>query len=381
MAGTTPATKCWVLVGCLLVAASICSAWLSGQRLDPTRPANVDNGRAVYNNGCIVCHGATGKGAAESSTVFKRPGTFPDFSRCDQTTPEANSAWKAVIVNGGPYYGFSTIMPSFGHLLPDSDVDDVVAYLRTFCRDRGWPRGELNLPRAIATEKAFPEDELVMTTAANASGAPSWETHFIHEESFGSRDQLEVDAPWVLQDISHSYASHVGDMTFGWKHVMFSSLRTGSILSLQGGVIPATGSKKLGGNGTTVSEPFVAFDQLFKSNTWVQFQMGADLPQHPKITPQSMYWNTALGQTLARDHRLGRQWSPMVEFLAARDLKDGAKTDWDVMPEMQVTLSPRQHIRADFGVRKPVTDTAGRSTQLEFYILWDWADGKFWEGW
>jgi hypothetical protein len=71
----------------------------------------------------------------------------------------------------------------------------------------------------------------------------------------------------------------------------------------------------------------------------------------------------------------------MVEFLADRNLKDGAKTNWDVLPEMQVTLSPRQHVRLDIGVRNPVTNTAGRDKQVVFYVLWDWADGKLFEGW
>lgn len=205
--------------------------------------------------------------------------------------------------------------------------------------------------------------------------------HAIHEQTIGKRDQVEVDLPWNLQDINHSYSEHIGDMTFGLKHVMFANLRTGSILSLQGGILPPTGSKKLGGNGTTVFEPFASFGQLFPTNTWVQFQMGADLPRHTDVTPQSLFWYTALGQTLAADHRLGRQWSPMVELLATRDLKDGAKADYDIAPEMQVTLSRRQHIRANVGVRMPFTDTSGRTPQVDFYILWDWADGKFWEGW
>ena len=71
----------------------------------------------------------------------------------------------------------------------------------------------------------------------------------------------------------------------------------------------------------------------------------------------------------------------MVEFLASRDLVDGAKTDWDVLPEMQVTISRRQHVRADIGVRTPFTNTQGRSPQLVVYVLWDWADGKLWKGW
>jgi hypothetical protein len=231
------------------------------------------------------------------------------------------------------------------------------------------------------TEKAFPESEFVISTSANATGAASWETHAIHEQTLSKRDQIEVDVPWVLQNVDHNLESHMGDMTIGLKHVMFSSLRTGSILSLQGGVLPPTGSTKLGGAGTTVFEPFAAFDQLWRTNTWVQFQMGASLPVDTKKSPQSMFWNTAVGQTFAQDLRLGRQWSPMVEFVATRDLVDGAKTDWDVLPEMQVTLSSRQHIRADIGVRTPFTNTAGRPPQVQFYILWDWADGKFWEGW
>jgi len=109
--------------------------------------------------------------------------------------------------------------------------------------------------------------------------------------------------------------------------------------------------------------------------------MGADLPHDTEISPQSLYWNTAIGQSIAGDHGLGRLWSPMVEFLAARDLEDGAKTDWDILPEMQVTLSRRQHVRANFGVRTPLTNTEGRSTQVYFYLLWDWADGKLWSGW
>jgi hypothetical protein len=365
----------------LVVLALASSAVLLAQTLKYTRTPSISHGRTIYATGCVSCHGENGKGAPETSTEFKRPGTFPDFTRCDQTTPEPNANWKAVIVHGGPSRGFSTIMPSFSGILSSDDIDDLIAYMRGFCSSRSWPRGELNLPRAIVTEKAFPEKELVISTAVNASGAPGWTTDFIHEQSFGARDQLEVDVPWEMQDINHNYASHVGDITFGLKHVMFSSLRTGSILSLQGGVLPPTGSQKLGGAGTTVFEPFAAFDQLFPTNTWVQFQMGADLPRHPDLSPQSLFYYTAIGQTFASDHRLGRQWSPTVEFLATRDLVDGAKTDWDVMPEMQVTLSRRQHIRFNAGVREPFTDTAGRTPQVYFYLLWDWADGKFWEGW
>ncbi len=364
----------------LLISASAGSR-LGAQRLRVTHKPDLQEGKALWEGGCAACHGKDGAGAPVQQTEFKRPDTYPDFTSCSGTTPEPNANWKAVITHGGPGFGYSHIMPSFSKQLTGDQIDDLIAYMRTMCPNPHWPRGELNLPRAIVTEKAFPEKEFVLTTAANATGAPGFETHAIHEEAFGKKGQLEVDLPWVNQDMNHQWDSHVGDMTIGWKQVMFSSLRTGSILALQGGILPPTGSTKFGGNGTTVFEPFLAFDQLFPENTWVQFQMGADLPRHPNITPQSLYWYTALGQSLAQDHGLGRLWSPTVELLAQRDLVDGAKTDWDVMPEMQVTLSKRQHIRVNLGVRTPFTDTAGRTPTVNFYVLWDWADGHFWNGW
>jgi len=88
-----------------------------------------------------------------------------------------------------------------------------------------------------------------------------------------------------------------------------------------------------------------------------------------------------VGQSFAANRGLGRLWSPMVEFLADRNLSTGAKTNWDVVPEMQVTISRRQHIRANVGVRTPMTNTTGRPVPLMFYLLWDWGDGKLTEGW
>jgi hypothetical protein len=78
---------------------------------------------------------------------------------------------------------------------------------------------------------------------------------------------------------------------------------------------------------------------------------------------------------------LGRLFSPMVEFLAVRDFTSGASTNWDVVPEMQITVSRRQHVRIAFGIREPLTNTRGRTPQAIMYLLWDRADGKLWNGW
>lgn len=346
-----------------------------------TGALHLDTGEHIYKTACVACHGPDGKGMPKSIAAFDPPDSFPDFTRCDQTTAELDNDYRAVIVHGGQYRGFSQIMPSFKQALTPEQINKVIGYLRRFCDPAGWPRGELNLPRAMVTEKAYPEDEEVVSTAVNAKGAPGNETHIIHEQRFGKKNQIEVDVPITFQDENHTWYGGVGDTTFGVKRVLFSNLRSGSIFALQGSVLVPTGSRVRGfGSGTTTFETFAAYDQLFH-NTSIQTQFGADLPRHTAIAPQSIFFNTAIGQTIMADHGLGRAWTPMFEFLAQRDLLDAAKTNWDVLPQMQVTISHRQHIRGDLGLRVPVSNTAGRAVQLQLYLLWDWQDGKINEGW
>jgi hypothetical protein len=175
-------------------------------------------------------------------------------------------------------------------------------------------------------------------------------------------------------------------MGLGLKRVLFSKLSTasmfGNLLSVQGEAIFPSGSTAHGlGSGVMTFETFAAYDVLFPGKNFIQVQGGADLPIDTAKAPQSVFFQTAIGKSFNQNRGLGRLWSPMVEFIAGRDLVTGAKTNWDVMPEMQVTISRRQHIRADLGFRIPATNTTGRSTQLMFYLLWDWQDGRLLEGW
>ena len=342
----------------------------------------LDTGEHIYHSACIACHGADGAGTPKVIAGFEPPKTFPDFTRCDQTTAEPNTAWKDVIIHGGPARGFSQIMPSFAEALSAEQIDMVIKYMRGFCKNPHWPRGELNLPLPLNTEKAFPEDEVVLRTSINARGVPGVTTHVVHEQRFGVKNQIEVDVPITFQDQNHVWHGGVGDSVLGLKRVIFSNLRSGSILSMQGEVTFPVGNKDKGlGSGVTTFGMFAAYGQLFPTNTFIQFQGGADLPTDTKTAPQSVFWNTAIGQTVTADKGLGRMWSPMVEFLGARDLIDRAKTDWDVVPQMQVTISRRQHIRGSIGFRMPVNNTAGRQRQVMFYLLWDRADGSLLEGW
>ena len=366
-----------VVFVCLTVAATAIA-----QATNKSAAPNVKSGEQIFKADCAACHGKDGKGAPRHLRGFKAPDTFPDFTRCDQTTPEPNTSWEAVITYGGEFRGFSQIMPSFGQALTPDQIREVARYLRTFCTNPHWPRGELNLPRALVTEKAFPESEEVISTSVNAQGAPGVESHYIHEQRFGVKNQIEIDVPINFADEDHTWYGGVGDVTFGYKREIYSSLKKGNIFSLFGGVVAPTGSTKHGfGSGTTTFESFAAYDQLFRSNTFIQTQLGGEFPVDTMKAPQAMFWNTAVGQMFAPEHGLGRPWSPMMEVIMNRDFEAGAKTNWDIVPQMQVTISRRQHVRGNLGVSVPVNNTDGRPVQLMFYLLWDWADGKLTEGW
>jgi mono/diheme cytochrome c family protein len=349
--------------------------------------------REIYQAACAGCHGPNGEGAPQSIAGFVRPKSFPHLNKCDESTPEYTRDYKAVIRDGGPARGFSQIMPSFGGVLTSGEMDELVAYLRSFCEEKHWPVGELNVPRALMTEKAFPESETVLTTSFNTRGPPGINNELDYEHVLGKRDQFEAAIPfsWMQRDNGGLHGG-LGDLMVGIKHVLFANLdsgdsrppydETGSILSVQGEVSLATGDAAQGfGSGTTSFGAFAAYDQLLPRQAFIQVQAGTELPVHTQYSAHSVYFRSAFGKSFNQGMGLGRQWTPMVEFVANRDLVSGSRTDWDVVPEFQVTLSRRQHVRAALGYDVPLNDTAGRSTQLMMYVLWDWFDGGLLEGW
>jgi mono/diheme cytochrome c family protein len=339
-------------------------------------------GDEIYREACIGCHGPHGEGQPKVTVGFDPPATMPDFTKCDQTTPEYNRDYKAVIRDGGPERGFSQIMPSFRDALTSEQMDMVIQTLRGFCKENSWPRGEMNFPRALNTEKAFPEDETVITSGVNVQGAPGVASELAFEKRYGKRNQLEVAFPFSFSHPERGWFGGIGDIVIGWKRVLLSNVHTGTIFALQGEVILPTGNRARGfGSGTTTFGTFASFGQALSATTFLQMQGGADLPVNTDKSLQSVFLRTALGKSFSDNHGLGRLWSPMIEAVAVRDLMDGAATNWDVVPQFQVTISRRQHIRGNFGVRVPVTNTHDRPVQLMMYFLWDRADGGLFEGW
>jgi hypothetical protein len=288
----------------------------------------------------------------------------------------------AVSHDGGPARAFDRRMPAFGDALTDADLQRVLDHIRDFCGNPAWPRGELNMPRPLVTEKAFPENEAVLTTTVSATGRGEVGNELLYERRVGARTQYEVVVPLLVQEgTSGEWNRGVGDVAFAVKHVLMHSHERGYILSAAGELILPTGKESIGlGSGVTVFEPFIAFGRLLPADGFVQAQAGLELPFDTDRAGREAFWRVAIGKTFT-EGRFGRSWSPMVEWLAARDLEDEATVQWDVVPQMQVTLNRRQHIMINVGVRIPVNEREGRSTQVITYFLWDWFDGGLLDGW
>ena len=70
----------------------------------------------------------------------------------------------------------------------------------------------------------------------------------------------------------------------------------------------------------------------------------------------------------------------MLEMLATHEMV-AKRTDWSLLPEVQITLNKRQHLRAMVGYLFPVNLPSFRARQLVFYFLWDVFDGGLRDGW
>lgn len=339
------------------------------------------SGEDIYTATCASCHGSDGRGATAAQTGL--PIQSLDFTDCGRTTAEADQDWEAVIAEGGPARGFHRLMPAFAELLDDDERHAALVYVRGFCPDDKWPRGDLNFPRPLVTEKAFIEDEFVVSSAVAARSPRNVSNVLIYEQRFLRRQMFEIKVPiGIVRDAGGTRRAGIGDVAVGAKSVLLASYGHGSILSVGGEVILPTGNRDKGlGKGVVLLEPFVVFGQALPWDSFLHTQVGAEIPTEAGEGAETEGFAAAVLGTTFTSGRYGRSFSPMVETFAARELASGAVTVVDLVPQMQISLSRRQHILACIGGRIPAVHREGRATQIMAYVLWDWVDGGVLEGW
>src|ERR1700676_3825084 len=80
---------------------------------DSPAQLSLNTGKEIFEAACIACHGSGVTGMPDTTVGFDKPKSFPNFTQCDQTTPELDVDWKATIRDGGHARGFFPLMPSF----------------------------------------------------------------------------------------------------------------------------------------------------------------------------------------------------------------------------------------------------------------------------
>lgn len=337
-------------------------------------------GQALYVASCAACHAPDGKGQPRDIVGFETP--LPDFTDCRFTTPEADLDWQSVVHMGGTIRALSQRMPSFIDALSEDEVDRIIAYIREFCAEPGWPRGDLNFPRPFFTEKAYPENEAVLTTTMARRPQGSLGNDFLYEHRIGRRAQYEINVPFEFQHGDNgSWRRGLGDINTALKYALYDSLDRGSIFGAGGEITFPTGKETEGlGGGVTIFEGFALFGQALPRDGFLQGHVGFELPANRDRANNEIYWRTAIGKTYT-EHRWGRAWSPMVEVLGAREFERGGRAEWDLVPQLQVSLSGLQHVLLNAGVRLPVNERESRNNAVMVYLLWDWFDGGLFSNW
>lgn len=267
----------WIVL--LLVAPGEIDGRQPPSRTAPGAPLKGGaSGEQIYQAACLTCHGADGAGSPQSVVGFDTP--LPDFTDCAFATGEPDPDWYAVVHEGGPVRALGKHMPAFGEALSPDEIGLALGHIRTFCSEPAWPRGDLNLPRAFFTEKAYPENEAVWATTVTSGEVGAIENQLIYERRFGARNQLEVVAPiGFAKDAAGQWQRGLGDVALAFKRTLHASMRTGSIGSAGVEVILPTGKEQAGlGNGYTLFEPFAMWGQILPADFYLQFHGGLELP-------------------------------------------------------------------------------------------------------
>ena len=110
--------------------------WAPGKPVglsDAPVKGNVEHGKQLFAQHCAACHGANGQGGAGTGVTFSRPRNLPimppALNNPGFLAAAPDQMIKATLMNGRE----GTPMVSFRkHGMSEQDIDDVVAYVRSF---------------------------------------------------------------------------------------------------------------------------------------------------------------------------------------------------------------------------------------------------------
>jgi mono/diheme cytochrome c family protein len=320
----------------------------------------------TYRGWCAVCHGADGRAAGPIQAL---PGRAPDFTDCSRTTVEPDADWALVIARGGPAVGRSPVMPPFGVLTGD-EIANLIRYLRGFCREDGWPSGNLNFLHPVFAAQAFPEGEAVLRPVVShgLTSRPRTRLEVAYARRLGRRSQVEVGLPAETLRWLNRQVTGVGDVSLRVKRVMAADDRRHVIVSVGTELSFPTGSQRWGfGEGTEMVEPFVAAGVQVRR---IQLQGDLELRLPARRVPSEPVHRLSYDVAALYLPRAASSWAAGAEI-------GGLGSGLGVTPELLRRLTPSGALWLGVGVRIPLRPTSPEATDLvrwSGYLRWDYRE-------
>ena len=328
---------------------------------------DIADGRQVFEQSCTVCHGDTGRPDPDSPVV-KGLGVVPaDLSDPLFNSREPAGDWEMVVKYGGQALGLAVQMPAHEDVLADEQVTTVVRYVKTLADTSGFPPGEMNLMLPIRTKKAFPEDEVVYQGRfTDQEGDNAYKNVLEIEKRIGKAGQ------GILEFVHEAEGdnSELAEVEVGYKHALsFSTTHVLSAAAVIAIPVEAEGDGEL--------QTYLAYGKVL-SPTWT-FQGSARL--------KFPFEGASDGEVELAGivHYVHTPWPrrvfPALEIaMTAPYDSDNGDVEWTAMPQIRIGLTRGGHVALNLGVEFPLSDQAW-DQRVYMTLLWDFADGSFFQGW
>ena len=314
---------------------------------------------------CARCHAEDGSGNVSEPTVTVRP---MDFTDCKVATPEPDVDWARAIAKGGPGVGLSPQMPAFEDSLTAEQIRAFVSHMRGFCTEAGWPIGNTNFPRPILTEKAFPENEVVLLPAishfAEATAPSITEGSFkvIYERRFGKQSMVEIAVPLVTTNSLLTRTAGVGDISIALKQAAYFT--NARIVSVGIEVAMPTGDRfKDHGSGAIKIEPYLSAGFILGAWYW-QSQLKPEISMNTVRARHHFIYNTYIGRDTST---APNTWTIGVEL-------NGEDDRVALTPQVRKGLTGTGALAASVGMMLPVNNREAQGMRWVGYLLWDYLE-------
>jgi len=329
-------------------------------------------GKQLFVRHCARCHTTSGRGLPATHPLLANFAAPPaDFSDPLFNSMEPAGDWFLVVKHGGAAMGLSPQMPAHAGRMDDGEIASVIAHLARFADTSGYPPGELNFTRSVRTIKAFPETELLLLgryEEPEGDGPAAWRSTLYHARRLGPRWQGEAKLSRLSQGATpEEYEAELG--------VKWAFHDRGTSLLLAAGTdveIP------LHDGGHTTVVPYFSHASPLGERFTLQGTLRTHLP-----ASGVRQGDVELSEVV---HWLPGEWPrgifPGLELTVVAPFEAEDRWRLSLIPQLHLALSKRGHVAVNVGLELPLAGARKDfGYRLHTFLLWDMADGGFWEGW